>query len=143
LAEFDFTRFRNLFICDFDHIERSSLSRTVRFAPGDIGRSKAHTAAERARTLCLTPDHRIVSFHRDITSRLGLGVFQTVDIVLGCVDNVEARRFINRICRWLWQAVDRSNCRVAMTSINENKVRVFRGLFAVYRSSRRMPAPWQ
>src|SRR6266567_6715963 len=52
--------FRNLFICDLDHIETSNLSRTVLFAPGDIGRSKAHTAAERARTLCLTrPSDRL------------------------------------------------------------------------------------
>src|SRR6478609_2229978 len=93
--------FRNLFICDFDHIETSNLSRTVLFGPDDVGKSKAHTAAQRARELCLSPGHRIASFHGDITSQLGLGLFQSFDIVLGCVDNVEARRFINRVCRYL------------------------------------------
>lgn len=91
--------FRNLLICDFDTIETSNLSRTVLFGPADIGKRKAHVAAERARQMCLSPDSRIASFHGDITSELGLGVFQEMDVVLGCLDNVEARRFVNRACR--------------------------------------------
>ena len=91
--------FKNLFICDFDTIETSNLSRTVLFGPGDIGKRKAPVAAERARQMCLSPDSRIASFHGDITSELGLGVFQEMDMVLGCLDNVEARRFVNRACR--------------------------------------------
>src|SRR5437763_2923670 len=77
--------FRNLVICDFDHIETSNLSRTVLFGPEDIGKSKAVTAAERARRLCLSEDHHITAFQGDITSELGLGVFQAMDVVLGCL----------------------------------------------------------
>jgi molybdopterin-synthase adenylyltransferase len=91
--------FRNLIICDLDNIEISNLSRTILFGPTDIGKSKAETAAARARRLCLSKDNSIHAFHGDITSHLGLGIFLDVDIVLGCVDNVEARRFINRACR--------------------------------------------
>lgn len=91
--------FRNLLICDFDTIETSNLSRTVLFGPADIGRRKAEVAAERAKKLALSPESRIAAFHGDITSDLGLGVFQEMDIVLGCLDNVEARRFVNRACR--------------------------------------------
>lgn len=91
--------FRKLLICDFDSIETSNLSRTVLFGPRDVGKSKAKTAALRARRLCLSKDSFIHGFHGDITSELGLGAFLDVDIVLGCVDNVEARRFINRACR--------------------------------------------
>mgnify|MGYP001459763166 CR=1 FL=1 len=91
--------FRKILICDFDEIETSNLSRTVLFGPQDVGKSKAHTAAERARSLCLSKEHCIRSFHGDITSELGFGIFKEMDLVFGCVDNVEARRFINRACR--------------------------------------------
>jgi len=91
--------FSNLLICDFDLIEDSNLSRTVLFGPNDIGKPKAQAAAERARAMALTPSPQIDWLHGDMTSMLGLGVFADVDIVLGCLDNVEARRFINLCCK--------------------------------------------
>jgi molybdopterin/thiamine biosynthesis adenylyltransferase len=111
--------FRNLIICDFDNIETTNLSRTVLFGPHDVGKSKARTAAIRARRLCLSNDHSIRAFHGDITSELGLGTFLDVDIVLGCVDNVEARRFINRACRlvqrpWIDSGINELSGHVAL-----------------------------
>lgn len=111
--------FRNLIICDSDSIETSNLSRTVLFGPHDIGKSKARTAAARARRLCLSKENSIHAFHGDITSDLGLGAFLDVDIVLGCVDNVEARRFINRACRlvqrpWIDSGINELSGHVAL-----------------------------
>jgi molybdopterin/thiamine biosynthesis adenylyltransferase len=90
--------FAHLFICDFDHVEDSNLSRTVLFRKEDIGKSKAEAAAQRARELSLVDDPAVSWFHGDITKELGLGVFQEFDVVLGCLDNIEARMFVNRCC---------------------------------------------
>lgn len=91
--------FGNLLICDFDQIEDSNLSRTVLFRKEDIGKPKARAAAERAHELALVEHPRIEWFHGDITTGLGLAVFEQLDVVLGCVDNIEARIYINACCR--------------------------------------------
>lgn len=91
--------FRNFFICDFDQIERSNLSRTVLFRSTDVGQRKAETAARRLRELTLAENPRIDWFDGDIVWELGLGVFRRMNIVLGCLDNIEARLAVNRACR--------------------------------------------
>ncbi|MEW6733236.1 MAG: ThiF family adenylyltransferase [Acidobacteriota bacterium] len=88
-----------LFIVDFDTISGSNLSRTVLFRRQDIGREKAVAAAEATRQLALEATAKIASFHGDMVWDLGLGVYRRMDVVLGCVDNDEARLATNRACR--------------------------------------------
>lgn len=89
----------NIFIADFDEIARSNLSRTVLFRSGDVGQRKAEVAARR--TIDLSPvAARVESYTGDVVWTLGVGVFRQFDIVLGCVDNVETRFRLNRMC-WL------------------------------------------
>ncbi|MDP9120425.1 MAG: ThiF family adenylyltransferase [Acidobacteriota bacterium] len=87
-----------LFVVDFDTIAPSNLSRTVLFRPEDVGQPKAMVAAARVRELCLEPGARVDAYHGDMVWELGTGVFRAMDLVLGCVDNVEARLAINRQC---------------------------------------------
>jgi len=94
--------FKNIFIVDFDTISTSNLSRTVLFRPEDKGRRKSEVAAERTRELCLADSPRVDWFDGDIVWSLGTGVFREMDVVLGCLDNVETRFAINRQC-WLAQ----------------------------------------
>ncbi|HWW77683.1 MAG TPA: ThiF family adenylyltransferase, partial [Pyrinomonadaceae bacterium] len=94
--------FRNIFIADFDTISASNLSRTVLFRPEDKGRRKAEVAAERTRELCLAESPRVDWFDGDVVWDLGTGVFREMDVVLGCLDNVETRFAVNRQC-WLAQ----------------------------------------
>ena len=91
---------RNLFIVDFDTISPSNLSRTVLFRPQDHGRGKAEVAAERTRQLCLAGNPNVDWYHGDLVWELGTGLYQSMDLVLVCVDNVEARLAVNRHC-WL------------------------------------------
>jgi adenylyltransferase/sulfurtransferase len=91
---------RNLFIVDFDTISPSNLSRTVLFRPQDHGRGKAEVAAERTRQLCLAGNPNVDWFHGDLVWELGTGLYKAMDLVLVCVDNVEARLAVNRHC-WL------------------------------------------
>ncbi len=89
-----------MFVVDFDDISSSNLSRTVLFRSSDLGKSKAETAARRVRDLCLEPAAAVDAFHGDLVWDLGTGIFRQMDVVLGCVDNVEARLAVNRQC-WL------------------------------------------
>lgn len=83
-------------VIDFDTIELSNLSRSVLFRAEHRGRGKAEVAAEMARQL--NPDCWITGRQADVLSDLGLGVVEAADVVIGCVDNREARLWINRLC---------------------------------------------
>lgn len=84
----------NLLIADFDTIEDSNLSRSVLFRASDNGRRKVDAAAERVKEL--NPDVNVKAWHGNINFEMGLGVFRHVDVIVGCLDNREARLSINR-----------------------------------------------
>jgi adenylyltransferase/sulfurtransferase len=88
----------HLFIVDFDRIEAANLARSVLFRDQDTGRPKAETAAARAKSL--NPDIRVQYFDGDVNHDLGLGVFRRMDVVIGCLDNREARLSLNRFSYW-------------------------------------------
>ncbi|OAD19416.1 UBA/THIF-type NAD/FAD-binding protein [Candidatus Thiomargarita nelsonii] len=90
----------NIFIVDFDTISTSNLSRTVLFRQADKGKKKAEIAALRTKEMSLLEDANVSWFHGDAVWDLGTGVFRSMDIVLGCLDNVETRLGTNRQC-WL------------------------------------------
>jgi adenylyltransferase/sulfurtransferase len=92
----------NISIVDFDVVEPSNLSRAVLFRSSDAGqRSKAEVAAERVAQLHPYSAARVAYFHGDLVWDLGAGVYRAFDVVLGCLDNVEARRCVNLNC---WKA---------------------------------------
>ncbi|HTF57850.1 MAG TPA: ThiF family adenylyltransferase [Planctomycetota bacterium] len=85
-----------VFIIDFDRIEATNLTRSILFRAGDAGRSKAERAADAVRAL--NPDVRVRALDGNVITDLGLGVFAEMDVVIGCLDNREARLWINRQC---------------------------------------------
>jgi adenylyltransferase/sulfurtransferase len=89
-----------MMIADFDRIERSNLSRAVFFRKTDARyhRPKAEVVAKRAQAINVTADAHAQAFHGDVVWELGGGVFRRVDVVLGCLDNVEARSAANATC---------------------------------------------
>ncbi len=89
----------HIYIIDFDTIEAANLSRSPLFREGDSGRQKAEVAAARAREL--NPDVRVQYLHGDVTTDLGLGVFRRMDVIIGCLDNREARLAVNRFAYWM------------------------------------------
>lgn len=86
----------NIWVVDMDHIESHNLTRTVLFRESDIGFSKAEVAAQRIREI--NPAIQIIPIVRSIQESLGIGFFMEMDVVFGCVDNVQARIDINRYC---------------------------------------------
>ncbi|MDA0243599.1 MAG: ThiF family adenylyltransferase [Chloroflexi bacterium] len=89
--------FGKLIIADFDTIEDSNLSRSVLFRTSDRGRRKVDAAAEGVRAL--NPDVQTLTWHGDINYEMGLGVFRHVDVIIGCLDNREARLSIDRFAQ--------------------------------------------
>ena len=88
-----------IYIVDFDTIEAANLSRSVLFRESDNRRSKAEVAAARARAL--NPQIHVQYLNGDVMTQLGLGVIRRMDVVIGCLDNREARLAINRFCYWV------------------------------------------
>lgn len=84
------------YVIDLDVVEPSNLSRSVLFRAEDGGQSKAAVAARRATEL--NPDVAFIPIHGDVITDVGLGLFAHVDLVIGCLDNREARLWVNRQC---------------------------------------------
>lgn len=85
-----------ILIFDMDGIENTNLTRSVLYRARDVGRYKAEVAAERA--MEINPDVKAKAFICNIIDDLGLGVYRRMDVVLGGLDNREARLSINQSC---------------------------------------------
>ena len=85
-----------ILIFDMDGIENTNLTRSVLYRAKDVGRFKAEVAAERA--MEINPDVKAKAFVSNIIDDVGLGVFRRMDVVLGGLDNREARLSINQSC---------------------------------------------
>lgn len=85
-----------ILIYDMDTIENTNLTRSVLYRRRDVGRYKAEVAAERA--MEINPDVHTKAFRANIIDDVGLGVFRRMDVVLGGLDNREARLAINQSC---------------------------------------------
>lgn len=100
----------NLFIADLDRIENSNLSRSILFREADCGSSKAEIAARSARDIY--PRQRTRAWQGNVVYNLGLGVYRWADVILGGLDNREARVAINRAAAklgkpWIDGAIER------------------------------------
>jgi len=89
----------SMYIVDFDRIEAANLSRSILFREQDGGREKSQIAAARAKQI--NPDVNVQYLHGDVTTDIGLGVFRRMDVIIGCLDNREARLALNRFCHWM------------------------------------------
>ncbi len=88
-------------VFDFDDVEASNLTRSVLYRQKDVGRSKARVAAERVTEI--NSDVRAVGFDGNINFTLGAGLVASADVVIGCVDNREARLLLNTLCTRIGQ----------------------------------------
>jgi adenylyltransferase/sulfurtransferase len=80
-------------VVDMDRIENSNLSRSVLYRAEDCGRPKAEVACRAA--TALYPDMRAEPFVGNSVYDLGWGAYVWADVILGGLDNREARVAIN------------------------------------------------
>lgn len=97
-------------VVDMDLVENSNLSRSVLFRSEDCGQPKAEVAARRAREIY--PGIRVRPIVANAVYDLGLGLYRWADLVLGGLDNREARVAINRAAAraekvWIDGAIER------------------------------------
>lgn len=86
----------NVVVVDMDRIEESNLTRSVLFRSGDEGKFKAQAAAEAA--MEIYPAQRAIGLVQNVLSGVGLGYFRWANVVVGALDNREARVFVNQAC---------------------------------------------
>jgi molybdopterin/thiamine biosynthesis adenylyltransferase len=83
-------------VVDMDHVELSNLSRSVLFRETDEGRAKAECAAESAKDIYR--GLQIKPLVGNVLADIGMGYFRWADVVIGALDNREARVFVNSAC---------------------------------------------
>lgn len=96
-------------VYDPDRIERSNLSRSILFREADEGEGKATVATRRMGEI--NADVKSHAHLENVLVTGGLGVFAWADVVIGAVDNREARVFINSACarvgkKWVDGAIE-------------------------------------
>ena len=89
----------SIHIIDFDEVQESNLSRSVFFRSRHEGQPKSKVIVEMAADL--NPDCKLVPIQGNVLTDIGLGMVRGMDVVIGCLDNREARLWVNRMC---WKA---------------------------------------
>lgn len=82
-------------VADMDNVEKSNLSRSVLFRKEDEGKPKAEVICRRAKEV---NDEISIKYFNGNIYNLGLGIFRSFDLIIGGLDNREARLFINQSC---------------------------------------------
>ncbi|KAM1030630.1 hypothetical protein ACFX13_035228 [Malus domestica] len=89
--------FQDIHIIDMDTIEVSNLNRQFLFRQSHVGQSKAKVAREAV--LKFRPEISITSYHANVKdSDFNVDFFKQFNVVLNGLDNLDARRHVNRLC---------------------------------------------
>lgn len=91
------TGFKNIEVIDLDTIDVSNLNRQFLFRRAHVDRPKAEVASEAVRHL--RPGVTITAHHGNIKdTKYGVEYISKFDAVVNALDNLEARRHVNRLC---------------------------------------------
>ena len=87
----------HIFVVDFDRIEISNLTRSVLFREEDAfeHRFKGDVVAKRA--MEINPQIKVVPIVGNLFSDVGLALYRSVDVIIGCLDSRLARYQLNRM----------------------------------------------
>lgn len=86
-----------IFVVDFDRIEVTNLTRSVLFRETDAfeHKFKAEVAAQRA--MEINPQIKVTPIVGNLFSEVGLALYKSVDVIIGCLDSRLARYQLNRM----------------------------------------------
>lgn len=90
--------FRNVELVDLDTIDVSNLNRQFLFRPEHVGKPKAEVAAAAAKAF--NEDCNVNYHYGNVkdSSKFNVNRIKGFDIVLNALDNIDARRHVNRLC---------------------------------------------
>ena len=87
----------HIYVCDFDQIEISNLTRSVLLREEDAYNHayKAEIVAKRAKEI--NPQIEVTPIVGNLFSEVGFGLYKAVDVIIGCLDSRIARYQLNRL----------------------------------------------
>ena len=89
--------FLSIEVIDLDTIDVSNLNRQFLFRTEHVGQPKAVVAAAAVRMF--NPDVKIIAHYGNIKDvKFGIDYIQKFNLVLNALDNIDARRHVNRLC---------------------------------------------
>ncbi|PIE57356.1 MAG: molybdopterin biosynthesis protein MoeB [Desulfobulbus propionicus] len=88
----------SLFLADPDHFSISNINRQVNALSTTLHRNKAEVAAERVRAMHSYTE--VKAYTTDFRA-IPLSVFEQVDLVVDCLDSIQARRDLASLCNRL------------------------------------------
>lgn len=89
--------FIDIEVIDLDTIDVSNLNRQFLFRSEHVGKPKSVVAAEAA--MSFNPDAKVKAHHGNIKDKsYSVSYFEKFAIVLNALDNVDARKHVNRLC---------------------------------------------
>lgn len=86
----------HVYVIDRDVVEAANLARSVLYRESDCGRPKSECAARAVKAI--NPEVSVRAIVGDVRWDVGLGLFAEMDVVMGGLDNREARLWVNRQC---------------------------------------------
>lgn len=88
----------HIYVVDFDQIEISNLTRSILFREEDAYSHafKADIVAKRA--MEINPQIKVTPIVGNLFSEVGFGLYNSVNVVIGCLDSRIARYQLNRLC---------------------------------------------
>ncbi|KAJ0959865.1 hypothetical protein J5N97_000403 [Dioscorea zingiberensis] len=91
--------FQDIHIIDMDTIEVSNLNRQFLFRQSHVGQSKAKVSCFRDAVLKFRPHISITPYHANVKDPdFNVDFFKQFNVVLNGLDNLDARRHVNRLC---------------------------------------------
>lgn len=89
--------FRDIEVVDLDTIDVSNLNRQFLFRRAHVDRPKATVAAEAVQQF--RPGAKVVAHHGNVKEpKYGVEFISKFDVVVNALDNLDARRHVNRLC---------------------------------------------
>ncbi|BFU22847.1 ubiquitin-activating enzyme, putative [Entamoeba histolytica HM-1:IMSS-B] len=90
--------FKHLEVIDLDVIDLSNLNRQFLFNKNHIGQPKSVIAAQVSKER-YGPEAEIIAHHCEIqNNKFNIDYYKTFDIVINALDNLNARKHVNRMC---------------------------------------------
>jgi ubiquitin-like 1-activating enzyme E1 B len=127
--------FKDIDLIDLDTIDVSNLNRQFLFRPEHVGQPKSVVAA--AATKVFNPEVNVNAHHGNIKdAQFGIPYIQKFKIVLNALDNVDARKHVNRLCL----AADVPLIDAGTTGYLGQVMPIFKGVTACYECA---PKPTQ
>lgn len=86
-----------IYIVDFDRIEISNLTRSVLFREEDAYNHSYKSEIVAKRAMEINPQINVIPIVGNLFSEVGFGLYNSVDVIIGCLDSRIARYLLNRL----------------------------------------------